>query len=155
MQGLPKLAVAFCLACICAELVSLMTDAGWARQCIKAAAGLYILVVLISMLGVAPSGLPRFEIPQQAPLDLSEESEPFVLSNAARELEQTLSEQCRQQFGVSIRIQIALQKEGGDVSAQAQILFPSGTEELVRKRILNWMEQELGTTPDWREEQPT
>ena len=45
MQTLKSAAVVFCTACICAELLARLTGNSWAQRCIKAVAGLYILVV--------------------------------------------------------------------------------------------------------------
>lgn len=152
MRELLGLAASFSLACICAELVSLMTDAGWTRRCIKAAAGLYILVVLLGHCGALPALMTQ-ELPQQSQPDFGETSESFVLSGAAAKLEQTLSDQCQEQFGVSPQIEITLQKgEDNDVSAQTEIFLPPDTPETVRSQIFDWLEQELETKPDWREE---
>lgn len=153
MQGLLRLAASFCLACICSELVSLMTDKGWARQCIKSVAGLYILVVFFSAIGGVSSALVQLEIPQLPQLDFEEESESYVLSGAKAELDQTLSEQCRQRFGTALQLRTKLQKEeDGEITVQAEVTFPGGTEDETRRQILAWLEQELGVTPDWREE---
>ena len=59
MQTLKSAAVVFCTACICAELLARLTGNSWARRCIKAVAGLYILVVLLQVIpqaGVPPDG---------------------------------------------------------------------------------------------------
>lgn len=155
MKELLGLAAAFSLACICAELVSLMTDASWARRCIKAAAGLYILVVLLGIGGTS-SAFTRWKLPQQSQPELREASDAFILTGAAAELEQDFSEQCQQRFGMFVQIRIALQKgEDNSVSAQAEAVFPPGTQETIRGQILDWLEQELGTRPDWREETRT
>ena len=45
MQALERAAAFFCTACICAELLSRFVGQGWGQKCIKAVAGLYILVV--------------------------------------------------------------------------------------------------------------
>ena len=50
MQTLKSAAVVFCTACICAELLARLTGNSWARRCIKAVAGLYILVVLLQVI---------------------------------------------------------------------------------------------------------
>ena len=50
MQTLKSAAVVFCTACICAELLARLTGNNWARRCIKAVAGLYILVVLLQVI---------------------------------------------------------------------------------------------------------
>lgn len=149
MHELLKLVISFCLTCICAELVSLMTDAGWARRCIKAASGLYILVVLLSSFNGVSSELALLEIPQQAQPDFKNESELFLLADAELELEQKLVEQCSLQFGVEIDLWINLQKsQDGDVLAQSKIMFPDNTQDAVRDQILAWLEGELGTMPD-------
>ena len=55
MQAFQNAAAAFCIACICAEVTALLTGTGWAGRCIKAVAGLYILVVLFRLVpGVKP-----------------------------------------------------------------------------------------------------
>ena len=46
MHAFQTAASAFCIACICAEITTLLAGAGWAGRCIKAVAGLYILVIL-------------------------------------------------------------------------------------------------------------
>lgn len=153
MQGALRVAVSFCLACICSELVSLMTDESWARRCIKSAAGLYILVVFFSAFGGVSSGLAQLEIPQQPQPDFAGESESYVLSGVKTTLDQTLSEQCQQRFGTAIQLRTELQKEeDGTVIVKAMVVFPGGTEDAARRQILAWLEQELGATPDWREE---
>ena len=45
MQALERAAAVFCTACICAELLSRFVGQGWGQKCIKAVAGLYILVM--------------------------------------------------------------------------------------------------------------
>ena len=42
MHAFQTAASAFCIACICAEITTLLAGAGWAGRCIKAVAGLYI-----------------------------------------------------------------------------------------------------------------
>ena len=44
MHAFQTAASAFCIACICAEITTLLAGAGWAGRCIKAVAGLYILL---------------------------------------------------------------------------------------------------------------
>ena len=40
MHAFQTAASAFCIACICAEITTLLAGAGWAGRCIKAVAGL-------------------------------------------------------------------------------------------------------------------
>ncbi len=46
MQPLERAVAIFCIACICAELTTQLAGSTWARRCIKAVAGLYILECL-------------------------------------------------------------------------------------------------------------
>lgn len=152
MQELSRLIIAFCLACICAELVCLLTDTGWTRRCIKVVAGLYILVVFLSSTGAISSERLKLEVPDLKPADLVSKSESFVLAHAAQELKETLAERCLQRYGIPIRLGVDLQTdEGGEVSARAEVVFPPDTGESVRGRILDWLEAELGDVPTWRE----
>ena len=64
MKALQTLTVSFCLACICAEIVTLLTGPGWPRRCIKALAGLYILVILLRLLSGTGFRQIRAEVPE-------------------------------------------------------------------------------------------
>lgn len=157
MQELPKLAAAFCLACICAELVSLLTDARWARRCIKAVTGLYILVVILSMFDGSPPIRSEWAWSQPAAsVSFTADEEQLILSYAAEELERTLSVQCQQKFGVSIGLDVLLEKgKDGNVSAQVEVAFLPNTGEELRGQVLGWLGEELGGVPSWREDGPT
>ena len=50
MQALERAAAVFCTACICAELAARFVGPGWGQKCIKAVAGLYILVAFADAL---------------------------------------------------------------------------------------------------------
>ena len=50
-----RVVTAFCLACVCAELLVQLVEAGWARRCIKVVAGLYILTVLLRAISALPA----------------------------------------------------------------------------------------------------
>lgn len=70
MQALTHAVAVFCIACLCAELLTLFvppTSSGWARRCIKAVAGLYILVVFARTLSKAGAQLQAFSLPQAQP----------------------------------------------------------------------------------------
>ena len=64
MQELRTATVLFCTGCICAELVMRLTGSGWARRCIKAVAGLYILVVLFHAVPRLRTELQGFSLPE-------------------------------------------------------------------------------------------
>ena len=70
MQALTHAVAVFCIACLCAELLTLFvppTSSGWARRCIKAVAGLYILVVFARALPKAGVEWKEFTPPQAQP----------------------------------------------------------------------------------------
>ena len=70
MQALTHAVAVFCIACLCSELLTLFvppTSSGWARRCIKAVAGLYILVVFARALPNAGAQLQAFSVPQVQP----------------------------------------------------------------------------------------
>ena len=69
MQTLKAATVVFCTACICAELVAQMTGSDWARRCIKAVAGLYILVVLLQALPQIRADIQSFTVPETASVE--------------------------------------------------------------------------------------
>ena len=64
MQALERAAAVFCTACICAELLSRFVGQGWGQKCIKAVAGLYILVVFADALPGAKAQFAALELPQ-------------------------------------------------------------------------------------------
>ena len=66
MQTLKSAAVVFCTACICAELLARLTGNSWARRCIKAVAGLYILVVLLQL----RTEVQSFSVPDLSPTSM-------------------------------------------------------------------------------------
>ena len=67
MQPLERAVAIFCIACICAELTTQLAGSTWARRCIKAVAGLYILVVFARALPKAGAQLQAFSLPQAQP----------------------------------------------------------------------------------------
>ena len=67
MQALKTATAIFCTACICAELLAQLTGNGWARRCIKAVAGLYILVVLLHTFPQLTAEVRGFSAPQTPP----------------------------------------------------------------------------------------
>ena len=59
-----------CTACIGSELIVQLTGSSWAKQCIKAVAGLYILVVLLQVLPQLNAELQTFSIPDTSPVQI-------------------------------------------------------------------------------------
>lgn len=86
MQALTHAVAVFCIAYLCAELLTLFvppTSSGWARRCIKAVAGLYILVVFARTLPKAEAQLQAFSLPQAQPVFFGTLDD-LIASEAAR-----------------------------------------------------------------------
>ena len=83
MQALERAAAVFCTACICAELLSRFVGQGWGQKCIKAVAGLYILVVFARALPKAGAQLQAFSLPQAQPVFFGTPDD-LIASEAAR-----------------------------------------------------------------------
>ena len=101
MQALERAAAVFCTACICAELLSRFVGQGWGQKCIKAVAGLYILVVLFRLApGVKPELKSAMEVvPSSVHIQSAEIS---ILQKAQERLESSLRTEGMQRFGVPI-----------------------------------------------------
>lgn len=65
-----KRSCGLCTACICAELVARLTGNSWARRCIKAVAGLYILVVLLQVIPQLRTEVQSFSVPDLSPASM-------------------------------------------------------------------------------------
>ena len=83
MQPLERAVAIFCIACICAELTTQLAGSTWARRCIKAVAGLYILVVFARALPKAGAQLQAFSLPQAQPVFFGTLDD-LIASEAAR-----------------------------------------------------------------------
>ena len=86
MQAMTYAVAVFCIACLCAELLTLFvppSSSGWARRCIKAVAGLYILVVFARALPKAGVELQKFTPPQSQLVSFGT-LEDLIESEAAR-----------------------------------------------------------------------
>ena len=98
MQALERAAAVFCTACICAELLSRFVGQGWGQKCIKAVAGLYILVVFADALPGAKAQFAALELPQVPAVSVGS-LEDAVLAQTAEELSHTLEERCLSEAG--------------------------------------------------------
>ena len=147
MHTFQSAAAAFCIACICAELTTLLVDAGWARKCIKAAAGLYILVVLSRLAPGMKAELQKAAVVSPSSVSIPG-GEQALLQGAQQQLEQTLSAECERRFGVAVQLQITLADTGQTVQAQQVAAYiPAGCSKAVRGRLAEYLRQELGTAP--------
>ena len=115
----------FCIACIGAELVSFFAGQSWAGRCIKAAAGLYILAVLLAQLPRLPGKVLTAFSGSTAPAATStaqpDALETEILTETKAQLEEYCTAQCRQQFGLDIRMTVTLKKVGQQVVVKRTI----------------------------------
>ena len=146
MQTFQKAAVVFCLSCICAETVTLVTESGWARRCIKALAGLYILVVLLREFPAAGAELQKMTAPKRDPVAL-QSTDAQIFAQAETRLEKTLETECLEQFGIAPDLQITLEQTDETVHAiRAVMTVPGGSIDTSPCRdAAEYLRRQLGT----------
>ena len=145
MQALERAAAVFCTACICAELLSRFVGQGWGQKCIKAVAGLYILVVLFRLApGVKPELKSAMEaVPSSVHIQSAEIS---ILQKAQERLESSLRTECMQRFGVPIELDITLTQEGQTVQAgSAGFTILSECTDAEKQQVTAYLQEALGT----------
>lgn len=149
MEALQKAAVSFCLACICSELVTLWVGSGWAKRCIKAVAGLYILIVLFQTVPLSVKNLKLLAVPSK-PVASIGDTETAVLLDAQTTLEQTLAEECWQNYGEEVELSIVLGKTEKTVCVcKAEVSSTKKLEPQKKTEILEYLSQELGFAVSW------
>ena len=149
MHAFQTAASAFCIACICAEITTLLAGAGWAGRCIKAVAGLYILVVLFRLVpGVKPELKSAMEaLPSSVYIQSAEIS---ILQKAQERLESSLRTECMQRFGVPIELDITLTQEGQTVQAgSAGFTILSECTDAEKQQVAAYLQEALGTASVW------
>ena len=149
MQSFQNAASAFCIACICAEVTALLTGTGWAGRCIKAVAGLYILVVLFRLTpGVKPEPKSAMEtVPSSVSIQNAETS---ILQKTQERLESSLQAECMQRFGVPIELDITLTQEGQTVQAgSAGFTILSECTDAEKQQVSAYLQEALGTASVW------
>ena len=145
MQALERAAAVFCTACICAELLSRFVGQGWGQKCIKAVAGLYILVVLFRLApGVKPELKSAMEaVPSSVHIQSAEIS---ILQKTQERLESSLRTECMQRFGVPIELDITLTQEGQTVQAgSAGFTILSECTDAEKQQVAAYLQEALGT----------
>lgn len=154
MKAVGSMAAVFCLGCLCAELVSRLVGPGWAGRCIKAVAGLYILVVLFRLLPGKLPELPGKGMSAASPVDLGS-AEQMILSETETQLETRLAEECRSRFGIPVTVDVTLKEGEGTVSAAAVLVYiPAECPEVVRRELTEYMQNTLAVKPELREGGP-
>jgi len=157
MQAFQRATAVFCIACIGAELVSFFAGQSWAGRCIKAAAGLYILAVLLAQLPHLQGRVAAAFSGNTAPAALSaiqsDVLETEILTQTKARLEEYCAVQCRQQFGLDIRVTVTLEKAGQQVVVKKVVAaFPAGCTAAQKQAALSFLQQTLGTAPTAAEE---
>lgn len=157
MQAFQRAAAVFCMACIGAELVSLFGGQSWAGRCIKAVAGLYILAVLLAQLPQLPGNVMTAFSGNTAPAVTSaaqpDALETEILAEAEVRLAEYCAAQCRQQFGLDIRVSVTLEKARQQVVVKKAVAaFPAGCTAAQKQAVLGFLQQTLGSTPTAAEE---
>lgn len=152
MHLLPKMTVAFCLACICSEIALFFVDSGWARRCIKTVAGLYILTVIFRFAPSIFTATLDISIPKIPAVDLGS-PETLIFEEASSELEDFLEKRCKEMYGINLQLQILLlETEDEQIECQTEVLFEAGVDPAIRDKVLDYLEDELLCVPSWRED---
>ena len=159
MQAFQRAAAVFCMACIGAELVSLFGGQSWAGRCIKAVAGLYILAVLLAQLPHLQGRVAAAFSGNTAPAALSaiqsDALETEILTQTKAQLEAYCTAQCRQQFGLDIRVIVTLEKAGQQVVVKKAVsAFPAGCTAAQKQAVLSFLQQTLGAPTAAEESTP-
>ena len=159
MQVFQRTAAVFCMACIAAELVSLFGGQSWAGRCIKAVAGLYILAVLLAQLPHLPGKIMTAFSENTAPAALSAAQPDALEAEILTETESRLAEyctaQCRQQFGLDIRVSVTLEKTWQQVVVKKAVAaFPAGCTAAQKQAVLSFLHQSLGASTAAEESTP-
>ena len=159
MQAFQRAAAVFCMACIGAELVGLFGGQSWAGRCIKAVAGLYILAVLLAQLPHLPGRVLTAFSGNTAPAALSaiqsDVLETEILTETKVQLEEYCTVQCRQQFGLDIRVAVTLEKAGQQVVVKKAVAaFPAGCTAAQKQAALSFLQQTLGAPATAEESAP-
>ena len=148
MQALERAAAVFCTACICAELLARFVGQGWGQKCIKAVAGLYILVVFADALPGAKAQFTALELPQVPAVSVGS-LEDAVLAQTAEELSRTLEERCLSEAGVSLRLNISLSRTAEGVeAAEVQIVPRDAVTASQKREIEALLEGQLQLGPE-------
>ena len=148
MQAFQRTAAVFCMACIGAELVSLFGGQSWAGRCIKAVAGLYILAVLLAQLpqlsGKVLTAFSGNTAPAAVSAAQSDTLETEILTETETRLDEYCTAQCRQQFGLDVRVTVTLEKAGQQVVVKKAVAaFPAGCTVAQKQAVLSFLQQTL------------
>lgn len=141
-----RVVTAFCLACVCAELLVQLVEAGWARRCIKVVAGLYILTVLLRATSALPARTAQWLQPVQASASI-EGVETTILTEAAKRLNEMLAAECEAQTGIPVRVETELEQTPDGIRAARAILWmPPDSPAQVQTQLVQFLQKNLAPT---------
>lgn len=121
MQQIKTAVAVFCIACISAELVAQLVGDTRGKQCIKAAAGLYILIAISNALPLLRAQSLDLALPQSQQADFGS-AEDLIVQEAQQKLENQLEAQILAQTGWPASLQLTLAQTGQGVEAvEAQV----------------------------------
>lgn len=141
MHAFQTAASAFCIACICAEITTLLVGAGWAGRCIKAVAGLYILVILFRL-------APQMKLELKSAAVSIQSTETSLLQGTQERLEADLCAECERRFGTKVKLEVTLTRTEQTVRAEkVLVILPAACTSAEQSRIAAYLQQELGMAP--------
>ena len=148
MQSIPHAVAVFCIACIGAELLVCLTERGWARTCIKAVAGVYILLAFFHTFPSLRAVTQKLTLPEPSVISFGT-LEDTVLSETAAELERTLEAQCRTRFGKDATLTVELQSTtSGWTAGTVRCSVASDCGEAEKAEIRDFLQEQLGVLPE-------
>lgn len=135
MQQIKTAVAVFCIACISAELVAQLVGDTRGKQCIKAAAGLYILIAISNALPLLRTQSLPLTLPQSQQADFGT-AEDLILQKAQQQLETQLEAELLAQTGWETSIQLILTQTGQGVeAAEARVTLPPGCPQETQAEI--------------------
>ena len=144
MQQIKTAVAVFCIACICAELVAQLVGDTRGKQCIKAAAGLYILIAISNALPLLRAQSLDLALPQSQQADFGS-AEDLIVQEAQQKLENQLEAQILAQTGWPASLQLTLAQTGQGVEAvEAQVSLPPDCPGDTRAEIASELCSRLG-----------
>ena len=147
MQPLERAVAIFCIACICAELTTQLAGSTWARRCIKAVAGLYILVVLLQVIPQLRTEVQSFSVPDLSPASMGT-PEMAILAQTQAQLEQTLAEQWCTKTGREASVAVMLKETDSVVAiCSAQMTLPANCTAEERQQAGAFLQEKLQLLP--------
>ena len=144
MQQIKTAVAVFCIACISAELVAQLVGDTRGKQCIKAAAGLYILIAISNALPLLRAQSLDLALPQSQQADFGS-AEDLIVQEAQQKLENQLEAQILAQTGWPASLQLTLAQTGQGVEAVgAQVSLPPDCPGDTRAEIASELCSRLG-----------